>query len=339
MEWPKDDPSPSDRGTSPDWLRFQNILERRGPSLLLLGPVADVSASKDRQCLPTTSDSSTSDLTSMSVTSLRTHQFPPLLTLRQMDPQGTLPTCSVVRHGIPTGKPDNEFPSECTVPYLMPSFGTFSDTEYMYFINRMSSNEPHKIFNSSSVALTTNSVLLAAECRNRSGAWGDRELSPTILGSKTPVGSMSVLTTDASIKGPQSVPLDAWAKIREDQENNKALLLISPAGSPKTDDYGVIAMLRPVATLVLRPLVYHLLRETRHKQKWGRLSFASTSNTDLPLPLPPEDIKSRYLVLPKTCIGHLVQKTSGPHQKVLEIRSYRKCPQAGVAHAKRFWTG
>ena len=44
--------------------------------------------------------------------------------------------------GIPTGKPDNEFPSECTVPYLMPSFGTFSDTEYMYFINRMSSNEP-----------------------------------------------------------------------------------------------------------------------------------------------------------------------------------------------------
>ena len=51
-------------------------------------------------------------------------------------------------------------------------------------------------------------------CFHRSGAWGDRELSPTILGSKTPVGSMSVLTTDASIKGPQSVPLDAWAKIR-----------------------------------------------------------------------------------------------------------------------------
>ena len=44
--------------------------------------------------------------------------------------------------GIPTGKPDNEVPSECTVPYLMPSFGTFSDTEYMYFINRMPSNEP-----------------------------------------------------------------------------------------------------------------------------------------------------------------------------------------------------
>ena len=39
------------------------------------------------------------------------------------------------------------------------------------------------------------------------------------------------------------------------------------------------------------------------------------------------------------CIRHLVQKMSGPHQKVLEIRSYRKCPQAGVVHAKRFWMG
>ena len=48
--------------------------------------------------------------------------------------------------------------------------------------------------------------------------------------------------------------------------------LMHPLGSAKTDDYGVIAMLRPVATLVLRPLVYHLLRETRHKQKWGRLN-------------------------------------------------------------------
>lgn len=85
--------------------------------------------------------------------------------------------------------------------------------------------------------------------------------------------------------------------------------LMHPLGSPKTDDYGVIAMLRPVATLVLRPLVYHLLRETRHKQKWGRLSFASTSNIDLPLPLPPEDIKSRS----RFCLAVLFQLSSLPN--------------------------
>ena len=32
-------------------------------------------------------------------------------------------------------------------------------------------------------------------------------------------------------------------------------------------------------------------------------------------------------------------QTFGPHQKVLEIWSYPKCPSAYLVHAKWFWTG
>lgn len=68
-----------------------------------------------------------------------------------------------------------------------------------------------------------------------------------------------------------------------DRSIHQALPHAFSRGLPKTDDYST-ASCDPWQLRSSDLLVYHLLREMRHKQKRGWLSFASTSDTNLPLP-------------------------------------------------------